>query len=864
MGPPGGDFGALFGSGVGNGGGNAIESGWSWTAPGAQQLPTKTTSNGWNWGAKPAEPAAEWEQLLEIPRSGEELVEESREAFEELLQDAADLEALEAPDMAILTEFLASSADEPEAKNVSRLIQWLSGRCVSDPAWQSITVLICDKIKLASIDNEELLEVIRTLPSALDWEQDESARQRLHGIYAAFADILEDRAVFQTMFEEICKTTEDAQACSRLIAMLVKTTGNEDLDVISQNISLTLLAIHNCGAEDLTRTQLLSQLQMALCHIPSAAIADVLRLATRAILENGQRWWRYKGLEAQTWLDCIAPASCPVDHMSIVYAEVARRIPLRHIVDRFAPRHIDPSDIARFLLRTWLPNSRFDNALRTRYESRNAAYSPRGIEVTQHGLHIPSVTDLAGVEAEFEKLYYKSSNRNAWPNLLKAFKQKGFSYHPVVGLVLDICKVRHDPETIYCIFSKMLKDVELAIPTGIYVSIIEHFMAKGENHLAYKIFCESPSIAITDVPDLPLALLKDRRVKFEIFELLNRQPSPVPLEWRDTQKLSVTPGHIEIVHMLAHSCAHMASLRPSQAYRNVWALYRWLQDRGAPIQPIVSRALVTAGIVRYIKDYKWIPDERLEYILSIVEKVEGVEIRERVERLAVDMRASVHDKVIAKRRAKEESAWMKRSEWLAREAKFRLKTWTKLKPMPTGDGRSWVVPQTKSPGVIIPVNDFAKQDNVLSTPAPTTKRPECEESKIRYILSDAATDEADALTSEEMKSTNSGPKPSKSARMESWDFPRSDAMSSTPVSPVEQPGCEERKVESTHLDVVAVHTDALASEETFKSQDVLAVPAVEPIPSPPMEAALGSENPIDDEKSVDQMYFESAEEKMDE
>jgi hypothetical protein len=66
------------------------------------------------------------------------------------------------------------------------------------------------------------------------------------------------------------------------------------------------------------------------------------------------------------------------------------------------------------------------------------------------------------------------------------------------------------------------------------------------------------------------------------------------------------------------------------------------------------------------------------------------------------------------------------------------------------------------------------------------------------------------------------------------------------------------------LEAVAVQADALASEETPNSQDVLAVPAAEPIPSPPMEASSKSENPEDDEKSVDQMYFESAEEKMDE
>ncbi|GAB7331686.1 hypothetical protein MBLNU13_g03671t1 [Cladosporium sp. NU13] len=847
MGPPGGDFGALFGSGSGIGGGNAVESGWTWMAPGTQPAPTKTTSNGWNWGAKPAKPPAEWEQLLEIPRTGAELVEESRETFEELLQAAEGVEVLRLFDMKALTEFLASSANEPAAKNVWRLVQWLSGRSVSDPAWNVITDLICDKIKLASMDDEELLKVIRALPGALDWEQDESAQHRLHRIYAAFADNLEDRApsrdlLFQTMFEEVHKATKDAQACSRLIAMLIRTIGNGNVEVLSENIALTLLAIHNCGAEGTTRTQLLSELQMALGHIPSAAITEVLRLATRAIFDNGRSVRRYKGLQALTWLDCVTPAPFPVDHMSIVYAEIAKHITLSQIVERFAPRHVDDSDIARSLLRIWLPNAGPDNFTRSRLKRGNAAYSLHGYKLIPYGYCSPSSEDLAAVEVEFEILFIRARNRNAWPTLVKAFKRKGLSYLHVVDLVLEICKVRDDPKTIYSIFFKMLKDEELAIPTNIYVSVIGHLMAKGENYLAYKVFCESPSIALTDVPELPIALLEDRNVKnFDIYEMLNRKPSTVPMEWRERLKLAVTDGHIEVVHMLAHKCAHMESLRPSQAYRNVWALYRWLQDRGAPIQPLMSRAMVTAGILRHINARKWIPDERLEYILSIVEKVEGVEVREKAEQLATYMRASVHDSVIAARKAREESAWMNKSTYMAGQAKFRLKKWTKLKPLPTGDGRSFVVPQCGSPGTMLPASDFDDWDTRVSTvrrpgyeernmatspsgalpsdetsnqqdlhagPAagPVLWRPieaaTGEDGKMDTLLSDTTTNTVDALTSEESseygRPAQGRKKRDKSARQTSAsteDSVEFDDAFSTHASADRRPACEERKPE---------------------------------------------------------------------
>jgi len=821
MGPPGGDFGALFGSG--SGGGNAVESGWTWKAPGTQPAPTTTTSNGWNWGAKPAEPPAEWEQLLEIPRSGEELVEESREAFEELLQNVEDIEVLQASDVAALTEFLASSADEPEAKNVSRLIQWLSGRDVGDPAWHAITALICDKIQLASIDNEVLLEVIRALPGVLQREQDESARQQLHKTYAAFAESLEDwgpsgDSVFQPMFEEVQKTTQDAQGCSTLIAILTKTTGDVDAQVISKNIALTLLAIQNCGAEDLVRTQLLSQLQTLLHGIHSTAIAEALRLATIAIFDNGASEQRHKDLQALAWLDCVEPASFPVDHMPIVYAEIAKHISFHQIIDRIAQRHIDPSDIVRFLLRTWFPNSGVDHKLGSWLKSGNAAFNLYCFKRIQYATRGFATTDFPAVEAEFENLYHESGSCNAWPNLVKAYRRQGLPYRHVVDLVLGICKVLHEPKTIYDIFFNMLKDHELAIPTDIYISIIEYFLANGENDLAFKVFCQSLTIAIIDVPDLPKALLADDSVQFDICEMLNRNPRPVAMEARDSYKLNFTPGHVELVHILAHDCANQESLRPSQAYRNVWVLYRWLQDRGAPLQPLMSRAMVTAGILRHIKALKWIPDERLEYILSIVEKVEGVEIREEVEQLATYMRSSVHDKVLAKRRAEAESAWMNRSDGLLDRAKFRLKKWTKRKPVPVVIEKklSFVVPGRRdykwrrlpiATGSSAPKGDLVEVNDAFSTPA-----------------------SADRQSAGTKLSAATG------------DLVEVDDAFTTSASAECRPAREERKPEIELWDSARFVAES-PIEKSSNQQDVLAGQAAEPVSWQPPQAVLETTSP---------------------
>ena len=186
---------------------------------------------------------------------------------------------------------------------------------------------------------------------------------------------------------------------------------------------------------------------------------------------------------------------------------------------------------------------------------------------------------------------------------------------------------------------------------------------------------------------------------------------------------------------------------------------------------------------------------------------------------------------------------MNKSTYLEGQAKFRLKKWTNLKPVPTGDGRSFVVPRFESPGVVIPVSDFKEMDDMLSTPAPTSKRPDHEEGKVRASRSGLAADEVDALTSEEILA-NGGRARSKSPRSEAWAparaFPVLDTMLSTPISETATNGANKP-------------TDEQPPEQVL-SQTIGAVPAVG---ADLTDEALGDE-------AFYQSYFERAEENTDE
>jgi hypothetical protein len=699
MGPPGGDFGALFGAGAGQ---PSVQNSWSWTAPGVRwdpAVPAEKPSNRWSWSTKPSKQPTKYEPVLEAPRTGKELARASQKAFGALLQGCEKLEKLHKVDVTGICDFLRSSADETAAMNTARLVEWLLSRSLSQSAWQDITALICDKIQLASIYDEELVKVIKVLPGAFDWQHDESACQQLHDIYAAFAVSLPQEArgirPHQAIFEELCKITRSAQACSDLVDrldMIVKLTSHAN--TLSENISSTLLAISRHGGEDEPRAELLSRLASVLDEVPTEIVTEVLGLSTRFIVDKC-RAGGFARVHALNWLKCLSAyeslGRSPLD-MKIVYAELAKNLRPSQVAEHLTKLHANPVDIVRLLLGTWLPNMDLAKLQSDHREKRNASSGRKELKTLQFGLRDLSVTDLPTVANEFERLR-AADERCSWTNFLRAFARTGFEYEAIAHEVLGLWKVKYSATQSYYKFLYFLNNPELVLPSSAAVSLIKHLLAAEDVDHALRLFKEVPSVTIADVRELPLAVVNHDASTREMFELMLRQPDAVPMELREVHKLKVTPAHVEVVHLLAYDIANAAVLRPSQAYRGVWACYRWLQDRGAPLQPLISRAIVTAGILRPLQEDLWIPDQRLDYILSIVEKVEGPEDRDQVERLAIRMRTARHQGVLAKRRARyQNSSWMQGTYMRASEARYRIKRWTKRKPLPREDGTSYYVP----------------------------------------------------------------------------------------------------------------------------------------------------------------------------
>ena len=89
----------------------------------------------------------------------------------------------------------------------------------------------------------------------------------------------------------------------------------------------------------------------------------------------------------------------------------------------------------------------------------------------------------------------------------------------------------------------------------------------------------------------------------------------------------------DLVHNAAYAWAKSPHLRARVAYRRVWECYRFLQDSQSPLSPLISRALVRAGVVNFVRERRPIPKTRIQYTLDLVGKVEGEDVKQDVDQM---------------------------------------------------------------------------------------------------------------------------------------------------------------------------------------------------------------------------------------
>lgn len=177
------------------------------------------------------------------------------------------------------------------------------------------------------------------------------------------------------------------------------------------------------------------------------------------------------------------------------------------------------------------------------------------------------------------------------------------------------------------------------IPTKLAGKLVHHFLASGKFDYAYYVFHNVPTLPLLPYAELLLKLIEGGRTHGDkIFEMLNRYhpEDRIRWEWRKHPRLGIKPEQITLVHEMAYTFASSEHLSPRTALRRVWECFRYLRDRRAPLQPLISRALVKAGISRPLEERERLSEQQVKYIISIVDHIEGPEIAREVDQIVWD------------------------------------------------------------------------------------------------------------------------------------------------------------------------------------------------------------------------------------
>ena len=133
-------------------------------------------------------------------------------------------------------------------------------------------------------------------------------------------------------------------------------------------------------------------------------------------------------------------------------------------------------------------------------------------------------------------------------------------------------------------------------------------------------------------PELVIAMI--RSPDFDTAEIWGALR--VPLYNSHRTKLPCKPLHparVRLVHKMAAEFARADCRSPRFALRNVMQCMLYLRRHGVPVSADLSRALTNAGITRSLLNERWVGREKADWILDIVQKVEGCEVAAKMEQV---------------------------------------------------------------------------------------------------------------------------------------------------------------------------------------------------------------------------------------
>ncbi|KAI7083233.1 hypothetical protein KC339_g13103 [Hortaea werneckii] len=553
------------------------------------------------------------------PRS---LTESSVQAFDAILVPFEALEEIELEHMRSIVDFLLSAADEPAAGNVAKLVSWLGPRSLSDEALCAMAQMLLHKAKLGTMTGYELgnaaaILVQRGCSESTDFSE----------LIVAILEAVPNKARFKVVTainHRLDQRTDEGIACVDCWLLL-------------------LSSCHFMRDSHYNNTIWREVYRYFSVHLRMSQLSSYFaRLNQEDLARVALTYWVPQ---------LCAPSSDAGSGVSDVVTGKGKTF-------RFRRPRMDVELAARL-------NADFKTL---RSERMEAEETSKWLKRKHRWVGKP-LRDVLVVLARYDM--------------------------PVENLLLDICEVfKAKPPFIvdgllWMLYRILSLDPELHVPTAVASSLIHHYLGRqddpGAVRRAWLIFKNSPNITLLECSDLPLRLIQQGDgTPDRIFYLLNRKtPSDItPLSTRhftpfgqedDTTTTTTTTNNlpsppqqqqqhqplyypdgslrlaglprcslptplVDLVHLIAYAYATQPHTSPRTSFRRVWDCYRFLQDRGAPLSPLLSRSLVQAGLLRPLKAKKFLPLEQTRFVLGLVSRLEGPQVAESLDRLVWDAR----------------------------------------------------------------------------------------------------------------------------------------------------------------------------------------------------------------------------------
>jgi hypothetical protein len=245
-------------------------------------------------------------------------------------------------------------------------------------------------------------------------------------------------------------------------------------------------------------------------------------------------------------------------------------------------------------------------------------------------------------------------------DIVIALARRGHVYEPAMAAIVDLCHAIYGTQGAFDLV-RSWRYAQIRIIPEVFGDILRS-LSQTEPWTALALY-RTGRLWVGSSPELLPKLIEQGMCAYKVFEILNHKDptNSVPVDGRDKPFNNLHHTRNTLVHVVADALSRSQrvrqlsgpepwrSLRSRQIFRNVYLAYRYLVERQSPVRPLMSRALIRAGIIRPLERYEWVCTARIRWLLHIVGRVEGEEVASELDKKIYEWRGKVHRFIMSNR-----------------------------------------------------------------------------------------------------------------------------------------------------------------------------------------------------------------------